>query len=314
VLQRTEPNRVGKGYALLAARGHLRAAPPQVVVVVDADGRFVRGGAADLAAAGIARPVQCVYFIGDDEPEDPVRELAAFAVAIRNRVRPRGLAALGSGVNLSGSGFALPWSAWLLVDPPAGSIVEDLEMGLALALQRQPVRLLDDVHIRSAGAPSRIAARVQRLRWEGGRLHVALVWLPRLLRAMVVQRRLDLLGLFLDLLVPPVALLVLMQGLVAAGSVVLWLRGGPAAPLVIAASGLAAIAAGLVSGSRLAPLRRGPLWVMRTAGRYLLWKLSLYVGLARRGRPRAWVRTPRAAPRPPEARPDPSDLPGEGDS
>src|SRR5580700_7460797 len=65
VLERHDPNRRGKGYALAAGVDALRAGPADVVVVVDADCRAA-GGAIDRLirmAAATGRPVQAVNVI-----------------------------------------------------------------------------------------------------------------------------------------------------------------------------------------------------------------------------------------------------------
>jgi hypothetical protein len=72
-----------------------------------------------------------------------------------------------------------------------------------------------------------------------------------------------------------------------------WLTDAAQWPLLVLGASVALAGAGLVlawinGGSRfvsLGGLARAPL--------YLLWKLPLYLGLARRGAPKEWVRTGR---------------------
>jgi uncharacterized integral membrane protein len=98
----------------------------------------------------------------------------------------------------------------------------------------------------------------------------------------------------IDVLIPPFALLLMVDVFaLAATAFVTWLTGAAAWPVLVLASSVALAGGGLVlawlsGGSRfvsLGGLARAPL--------YLVWKLPLYLGLARRGAPKEWVRTGR---------------------
>jgi hypothetical protein len=69
-------------------------------------------------------------------------------------------------------------------------------------------------------APNPQAAEQQRLRWEGGKLHLARRYLPRLVGAAIRQRRTSLLDSAIDLAMPPL-------GLLAATDVVVVIIAGP---------------------------------------------------------------------------------------
>jgi hypothetical protein len=98
----------------------------------------------------------------------------------------------------------------------------------------------------------------------------------------------------IDVLIPPFALLLTLDVvalLLAAAAT--WLADAARWPLLVLAGDIALAGVGLVfawmkGGSRfvsLGGLARAPL--------YLLWKLPLYLGFARRGAPKEWVRTGR---------------------
>src|SRR5690606_18431776 len=63
VLERRDPERRGKGYALSFGAEHLKSAPPDVVVIMDADCRVQRGTLRALAGRALdsGRPTQAVY-------------------------------------------------------------------------------------------------------------------------------------------------------------------------------------------------------------------------------------------------------------
>jgi hypothetical protein len=134
---------------------------------------------------------------------------------------------------------------------------------------------------------------VQRRRWEVGFLATMLQTAPGALVRSI--RRADARGFCaaLDLCIPPLALLVMLNGIVFVLAIVAVLAGGAAWPVIvqIAIGIVAAFAVGLAwvrEGRRFASattLLRVPF--------YVLWKLPMYVGLARRGAPKDWLRTGR---------------------
>ena len=65
VIERSDPDRRGKGFALDFARSHLASAPPDLVVIVDADCRIDSQSLKHLiaACAATARPCQAMYLL-----------------------------------------------------------------------------------------------------------------------------------------------------------------------------------------------------------------------------------------------------------
>jgi hypothetical protein len=296
VAERDDPSRVGKGFAISFGLRQLDAAPPDVVVLVDADCRVSAGGLAVLArlAAGTNRPVQAEYLLAAPEARRGLGLVNALAVLLRNRVRPRGLARLGFPCLLTGSGMAFPWRVLRDAPETGSNIVEDMVLGIELALSGHAPLLCPDVRISSELPTGAAAGLRQRRRWEHGHLHTLATYGPRLLAAGLARGRASLVGLGLDLMVPPLALLVLLQGaLLAAAALAHRLGVAPAVMLALAAAGPSAVAtAGAIAwvgfGRRTLPLR----YVLLVPF-YLLWKIPLYVGLALTGRERSWQRTAR---------------------
>lgn len=297
VVERADPERRGKGHALAFGRDLLTDDPPDVVVFVDADCRVVQGSVRELAAWAMAtdRPVQADYVI-DRANDSPLGALSAFAIRVRNRVRPRGLARLGLPCQITGSGMALPWSLTTLLDGLGGHLVEDLVLGLEAALAGRAPLCCPEVRVESRLPHADDDARTQRRRWEHGQLATALAYGPRLLLASVRRGSPALLALGLDLLVPPLALLVSLLLLVMAAATAHAVTNDAPIALCLAAGALVASVAGtLVAWSQHAremlprrQLLRIPL--------YLLWKLPLYFGFLRR-REQVWRRTPRSTAR-----------------
>ena len=198
----------GKGFALAAAREQLRASPPDVVIVIDADCQIDRKGLEALAstASGTGRPCQAINLLAPDLSAPPMVQISTFAFMIKNLIRQRGLQRLADRAHLTGTGMALPWPIFATSDLGGSNIVEDVALGLDLAERALPPLLVEDATVRSPPA-SASGTIVQRRRWEGGYFGVALKAGPRaLLRSLV---RADVKGFCaaLNIIVPPLALL-----------------------------------------------------------------------------------------------------------
>lgn len=293
VFVRNDPDRRGKGYALAAAADFLSANPPDVVVVLDADCRIDRNSLRALAAVSSkGRPGQAVNLLAPDLAAAPLVQLSTFAFMIKNMVRQRGLQRLAGRAHLTGTGMALPWEHFARANLGGSNIVEDLALGLELVERAAAPMLVSNATVWSPPA-SQSGTLVQRRRWEGGYMATAFKTVPAALARSV--RRGDIRGIMaaLDLSIPPLAVLVLINA-VAFMIALLGLFAGAAVwplivQLVVGACAIAALmAAWAREGRRFASagtLLRLPF--------YVLWKLPMYVGLAREGAPKEWLRTGR---------------------
>jgi hypothetical protein len=298
VVERRNPDQIGKGFAISFGLRSLDLDPPDVVILVDADCRVSDGGLSAIAtlAARTGRPVQAEYLLEAPPGGGAMAAVSALAILVRNRVRPRGLRRMGFPCHLTGSGMAFPWRVLREAPETGSNLVEDLVMGIELAILGTPARLCPAVQIGSELPPGAAAGLKQRRRWEHGQLHTLTHYVPRLLGAGFTRRRMDLVALGLDLAVPPLALLVTAQGSLLAVTIVTALVGiSSTGPACLAATGMAGLTAavGLAwvgFGRRILPLRQFLFIPL-----YLLWKIPLYVGLALRGKQKRWERTERAA-------------------
>ncbi len=296
VLERSDAARRGKGHAITFAVDSLRGNPPDVVVLVDADCRVAPAdGLRRLvhAAASGGRPVQGEYLLGATERPSARQVVSALAILVRNRVRPRGMYRLGLPCQLTGSGMAFPWP--ILASAPSGesNLVEDLVLGLELSLRGTPPRLCPEVAISSELPEGDAPLYKQRRRWEHGQLSTLATFGPRLVVAGLLRAKLDLLALGLDLLVPPLALLVMMLLAHAALAGVAAFFGLGWAPLYASAALFAVLT--LAVGRAWWSFARDtvPLSALLSAPFYVAWKIPLYVGLLLRGKHGAWERTAR---------------------
>jgi cellulose synthase/poly-beta-1,6-N-acetylglucosamine synthase-like glycosyltransferase len=295
VIERTDVSRRGKGYALAFAVEQLESAPPDVLVVLDADcsvdGPSLRRIAASAAERGC--PCQAVNLLRADRKASPLVQISGFAFMLKNLVRQRGLQRLSGRVHLTGTGMAIPFSLLSSSLLATGDIVEDLSLGLELANRGSSPQLVPGALVLSDAA-SASSTLIQRRRWEGGFIATALRRAPRILVDAIRRGDASLLFGALDLMVPPLALLIFADLL--AVTVLFALAAAAhisAIPLLLMLVGLA-IAGSLVVAVWAREGRKFvSLPVLARVPFYIAWKLPLYLSLARRGAPREWLRTRR---------------------
>jgi cellulose synthase/poly-beta-1,6-N-acetylglucosamine synthase-like glycosyltransferase len=297
VLERHDSTRRGKGYALAFGIEQLAAAPPDVVVIVDADCEVSEGGISRLAQAALAAnaPTQADYWLAPSTSPSGRSVVSALAFLVKNRVRPRGLAALGQPCLLTGTGMAFPWAVLRKAPPTDDNLVEDMVMGLELAQLGHAPRLCPDVCVTSALPEREKAASAQRKRWEHGHLATLFTHAPRLVARGLGTARVELLALALDLLIPPLSLLVLLllAGTALCGAAAL--LGASSLPLQIFCTNLSAIGIGVLAGWFAYGRQLVRARDLLTIPLYILWKVPLYFSFFARGKQRAWERTEREA-------------------
>lgn len=294
VLERQDEQRRGKGYALDYGLKALAAQGLDVVVMVDADCWVTPGTVQRIAqAAGQSgQPVQAVYVM-ESPPEPSLRDrVSAFALTVKNRVRASGLSRLGAPIMLGGTGMAFPWGALQAVELASGHIVEDMKLGMDLAIAGYTTTLSLDAQVTGILPHDAAAATSQRTRWEHGHLQVLKAYVPRLVGQAVRQRRLDLLLLAVDLAIPPLALWSLVGLGVTALAGAIALLGLTPWPLY-----LQLVADGLLLGSILLCWL---VWGRKTLAfsqllaipLYMLWKVPIYLK-AFLNPQKSWIRTKR---------------------
>ena len=295
IIERFDAKRRGKGFALDFARRHLERDPPDVIVIVDADCVIDGASMASLigACALTGRPCQATNLQKPAPAASPAVQLSTFAFFIKNVIRQRALERLARRAHLLGTGMALPWPMFARADLASSNIVEDLKLGQELAAAGHAPLLIEQATVWSNAETIRNTLS-QRQRWEGGFLQNALRAAPNELARSVA--RADVRGTWaaIDTMIPPFALLILLDlAVLAVGVALTWLTGARYWPVFLLGgalilSGVALACALPAGGSRfvsVASLLRAPF--------YLAWKLPMYLNLARRGAPKEWQRTGR---------------------
>ena len=289
----------GKGFALDTGLKHLAPDPPDVVVMVDADCRVEPLSVDALArrAAETRRPVQSAYMMAPSASggrENPRQLVSVLAILLKNYVRPRGLARLGCPCLLTGSGMAFPWHVIHAAPLASGNIVEDMQLGLDLAMAGHPAVFCETARITSLLPERDEAAARQRRRWEHGHLNTLFNQVPRLIWSGVARGRLMSLPLALELAVPPLSLLAAALAGALAVSIVV------AATTAVSWTAAAMLAIGvvcLIACVLLTWWRFGrevvPFGALLSAPWYVLWKAPIYASFLHR-REKQWQRTERA--------------------
>ncbi len=287
VLERFDPVRRGKGYALDWALARLLAGarPADAFVVVDADTLvapdFLARMAARIAASGGALgfcALQGRYGVLNAS-EGWRSTLMAAAFDLFNHLRPLGCERLGLAVGLKGNGMAFSRGVLERARWSGESVTEDIDFGLDL---------LRDLGLRVAYVPeARVLAQMpttaaqatsQRARWEGGRGRLLRQRALPLFRDGLRRRDLCLCHAAVELALPPLAelaaLLLIWGGTIAAGQWTGWLAA--AAGWRIALGGAAfGLAVYVLGGFYAAGAPRAAYLVLLLTPFYSAWKLAL---------------------------------------
>ncbi|HEY6463405.1 MAG TPA: glycosyltransferase family 2 protein, partial [Polyangiaceae bacterium] len=264
------------------------------VVVIDADTlvspNLLRAFDARVQAG--ARAAQADYAVRN--PDEGWRtRLMAIAFGMFHVVRSAGRENLGVSCGLRGNGMCFATDLLREVPHDAFSVVEDVEYGVRLGLAGHRVHYAGEAHVYGEMVSSEKSSRSQRARWEGGRFALAKKHAPALLRQALAERNRVLADLAMDLLVPPLSILVAATaaGIVASGALAVVTRRPNVALVLFGASGLS-LAAYVARGWQVSGTGVKGLATLCYAPVYMAWKASL--GLRRTTKaPGDWVRTAR---------------------
>ncbi len=218
--------------------------------------------------------------------------IAEFAWIFKGQVRALGMHRLGLPCQLMGSGMAFPWSCIHGARLATANIVEDLQLGLELALAGTPVLFCPEARVTSEFPLSREGSSSQRRRWEHGHLSVILHEAPKVLWAGLKSGSAGLIALALDLAVPPLALLLLLLLAVWGCAALLLIFTGLQTPLWLATLALALLLVSVLLAWRRYARNVVSLGSVALAPFYALRKLPLYVKFLF-ARQQQWVRSKR---------------------
>lgn len=293
VVERSNPVLRGKGYALDHGVRFLAADPPEIVIIIDADCALESGCIEYLARDSHRNGCTVQGKFMTVAPDNSMKmRLAEFAMRVKAHVRPRGMAKLGLPCGLTGSGIAHPWALISTAHLASGHLAEDVQLGLELGLRGFPPIYCEDARLETIFAASKDAQLTQRTRWEHGHLALLVGNGPKLLFSALLGARWRFAAQVLDLLVPPLALLALLQVVGIVVSLAVFFFAGWKAPLVFSLGGaLMLVAAVLLARARFAADIVSGLDLCRVPI-YILAKLPMYVRFIF-NRQVEWIRTKR---------------------
>jgi cellulose synthase/poly-beta-1,6-N-acetylglucosamine synthase-like glycosyltransferase len=293
-IERHDLSQRGKGYALDFGIRFITQDPPEVVVIIDADCSIQGHTLNKLVEYSLRndRPVQSLYLMLAPQDAGLKIKIAEFAWVVKNWVRPLGFAKLGLPCQLMGTGMAFPWEIISGADLANGNIVEDMKLGIDLCKSGRPPLFYADTVVTSYFPTTAGAQSGQRTRWEHGHLGMILAEAPQLFKLAFSRGNKSLLGMALDLCVPPLALLVAMLSGLLILTGFAYLAGLSSVPLLIATSGAVIFVAAIL----LAWLGWGrhiiSLLTFLFIPVYVVSKIPYYVGFLWK-RQKNWVRTDR---------------------
>ncbi|MEI6043207.1 MAG: glycosyltransferase family 2 protein [Chloroflexota bacterium] len=302
VYERHDAELRGKGHALQWAIRRLMAEydPSQfnTLVIFDADtvpdAAFLQEAQYVLKRGG--QVLQGRYDVL--KPTESWRTILLYAAfVIYNHIRPLGRVTLGLSDGLRGNGMVFrreilerfPWEAF--------SLVEDIEYTTRLALAGLSVTYVPQAKLYGQAAATGKQATSQRMRWEGGRWAQAKQDVPPLLRRAIAKADFVAFDRAFDLIIPPLALLVMGLVALTVVDVGLWLvlGGELLGATVLAWLGLLAGMVLFVFGGLL--VARAPFFAfiaLLFAPFYIIWKMRIYAKMLFRRIPQEWVRTSRS--------------------
>ena len=293
VLERHDTTRRGKGFALDFGVRYLEKNPPSIVIIVDADcltgDQAINTLADRCQSSGL--PQQALYLMKSPKGSGLKTRIAEFAWIVKNWVRPLGYFQLGLPCQLMGTGMAFPWDLIKGAALANAEIVEDMKLGIDLAIAGKGTEFCVDALVTST-FPESSAEKSQRTRWEHGHLSLILSEAPRIVMTAILKADLSLLSFGLDLAVPPLALLIMCLGLTLLVSGVGFVIGLSFLAFVLSLISLIMVLTSVAIawagwGRRVASLSD-----LIAVPSYLLMKLPLYFAFWFR-RQKEWVRTKR---------------------
>jgi cellulose synthase/poly-beta-1,6-N-acetylglucosamine synthase-like glycosyltransferase len=294
VLERHDSDRRGKGFALDFGVNALRDNPPDIVIFMDADCLVEPGAIAALVreAQSQQKPIQALYLLEKPKHATPKDTISALAFLVKNQVRPAGLAVWNLPCLLTGTGMAFPWQIIQKATLASDNLVEDIQLGLDLAIAGHPPQFCEQAKITGILPQQEQAATSQRTRWEHGYLQTLLRQCPRLVRNALQQKRFDLLALAADISVVPLSLWVLiwLGGLTL--SLVGWALGTSLTPVILLAIAGVCFAIAVISAWAKFGREEIPAKTLLAVPFYVLWKIPLYFAFLI-NRQSQWVRTER---------------------
>ncbi|MEX2351389.1 MAG: glycosyltransferase family 2 protein [Balneolaceae bacterium] len=297
VLERTNKEKTGKGYALRWAFDKILAKQDafDAIIVVDADS-LISGNYLEVMNYYLeqgSRVIQSSDLVLPD-PGNWSIEATRIGFLLYNYVKPLGRKVLNLNMGLRGNGMCfsadvlrdVPWEAW--------SLIEDVEYGLILLLNEEKIDFSPEATVLAQMPVEAKNAESQRSRWELGRFGIIKTYTLKFLAKAIRKRSVSYFDVFLDLITPPFVNIMLMTTALLLLATLLWFLGVlPALHIllwgILLVTGIAYLFLGLYVSGADKNLYKSLLRIPY----YIFWKMNLYLNVFRKGKTKEWVRTER---------------------
>lgn len=283
----------GKGQALDWAlkKQDSRLADAELIAFVDAD-MHVHADFFATMAATFAHPATVVAqgrYVISNAGHSFLSAIGFASFCYVNHVRPAGRCFWHGTADLKGGGMVFRSRFLLPRGWPAHSIAEDIQLGKEMMLEGVRVTYVPSAKVESDIPATLAQVKVQQSRWEGGKRSIHISILRQVTAALMRRPTMMLIDGFLDLLVPPLSVIMLCAtvGL----SLGAWSGSASVWPTL---GSIAVFAFAVLSG--LLQNRAGPAVYCRllVAPLFIIWKVALLASLWISAGPSTWQRTPRS--------------------
>ncbi len=297
VLERTNPDQRGKGYALRWGFEQIMNSGKEydAIVVFDSDS-LASGNFLDVMNYYLEQGKEVIQSSDLVIPRPGIwsSEATRIGFLLTNYVKPLGRKTIGLPMGLRGNGMCFsikllkkhPWEAW--------SLTEDLEYGLKLLMKGVNIHFAPEAYVWAEMPANAENAESQRRRWEMGRYEIVRKYSPVFLKEAIRKRSLKFFDALVDLLTPPFVNLLLFVSLMIVMNVLLvyfeiiqsrfllmWLS--------LAVMGVIQLFAGLIIAKADKNLYKSLFYIPV----YILWKIKVYMKAFFVERDGAWIRTTR---------------------
>jgi len=296
VLERVDPSKRGKGYALRFAFSHLLKDPSwDACVIIDADS-VLSENTLQVLNSELNRGGSVFQLNDQIEPQSSSwsSEIIRLGFFLYNYIRPLGKSFLGLPVGLRGNGMCFRRSVIEIHPWEAFSLAEDLEYGLTLISKGEYPVFVPEATVLAKMPDNSRDAMSQRRRWELGRWPLLYHYSVQLLTRPTVKR----METVIDLFIPPLAnfMLLLVSGFSLWALVILstdlslshLTYAG-----VIWVTSISFLIGHLTLGLSSNRADSGLKKALNHAPRYVIWKMYVYFQAILKGREREWIRTRR---------------------
>jgi hypothetical protein len=209
VIERHDPSRRGKGYAIDFGLAHLQADSPDAVVFLDADCQVESDTLRLLGTSAVTmrRPAQGMTFTDADPDGSPAQTTSHLALRFKYLVRALGLSRLTGLCYLTGTTVALPWSLTFNLRLTDDEPVDEAQLGLDLTVAGNPPLLVPHAWVNRPWRQRSAHASTSQSSLESSYFRTLLTQVPRLFYQGLTRGRPDVIGLAVDLAIPPLPLL-----------------------------------------------------------------------------------------------------------